>query len=183
MTMRRPSKRTSKMNHKGHESGTLFLILSMAGILMFCGCSNHAPDVPQPGPQLSGNWQFNVANPPDQSFVGGLQGGFLVQNNNSLSGSISFSISGSSAPNCRSGSAAITGTISGQKVTFTAVAGTQTFHFSGSVSTHKSTMLGTYDSTADAAANATGGGTAQTGLSWSASFVPSLVGAIQGSFH
>src|ERR1700757_4007702 len=181
--LRRSNRKSSQMNHKEREGALHLWTLSLAGMLMLCGCSNHSPDVPQPGPQLSGNWQFNVANPPDQSFVGGLQGGFLVQNNNSLSGSISFSISGSSAPNCRSGSAAITGTISGQKVTFTAVAGTQTFHFSGSVSTHKSTMLGTYDSTADAAANATGGGTAQTGLSWSASFVPSLVGAIQGSFH
>jgi len=181
--MLRPSNRTSQMNHKGRKGGRHFLILSMAGILMFCGCSNHAPDIPQPGPQLSGNWQFNVANPPDQSFVGGLQGGFLVQNDNSLSGSISFSISGSSAPNCSIGSAAITGTISGQNVTFTAVAGSQTFTFTGSVSTDSSTMIGTYDSTAGTAANGTGCGTAQTDLSWSATFVPPLVGAIQGSFH
>ena len=30
---------------------------------------------------LSGNWQFTLANPPDGSFLGGLQGGFLLQNN------------------------------------------------------------------------------------------------------
>jgi hypothetical protein len=149
---------------------------------MPCGCSNHVPDVPAPGPQLSGNWQFKVANPPDQSFVGGLQGGFLVQNNNSLTGSVAFSISGSSAQICNGGSAAITGTISGQNVTFTAVAGTQTFTLTGSVSADNSTMIGSYSSTAGAA-NGAACGTAQSGLPWSANFVPPLVGAIQGGFH
>ena len=155
------------------------LILSLVSISMLSGCSSHTPDVPQFGPQLSGNWQFTVANPPDQSFVGGLQGGFLVQNSNSLTGSIAFSISSPLGTNCDAGSAAISGSVSGQNVTFTAVAGAQTFTFTGSVSLDNSTMIGTYDSTA----GTTGCGTAQSSLSWSASFVPPLIGAIQGNFH
>jgi hypothetical protein len=170
------------MKHKGREGVRRLWILPIAGMLMLCGCSNHVPDVQQFGPQLSGNWQFTVANPPDQSFVGGVQGGFLVQSNNSLTGSLAFSISGSSASVCNSGSAGITGTISGQNITFTAVAGTQTFTFTGSVSTDNSTMVGSYSSTAGTA-NGAACGTAQTGLPWSAKFVPPLVGAIQGSFH
>ena len=160
-----------------------FWLSSFAGLLMLCGCSNHVPDVPPFGPQLSGNWQFTVANPPDQSFAGGLQGGFLVQNNNSLTGSIAYSISDSPASVCNSGSATITGTISEQNVTFTAAAGTQTFTFIGSVSTDSSTMIGTYSSTAGTGANGIACGTAQTNLAWSANFVPPLVGAIQGNFH
>lgn len=180
--LRRSNKESSKMRHTGRGRWQCLWIFFLAVILLLCGCSNHVPDVPQPGPQLSGNWQFNVANPPDQSFVGGLQGGFLVQNNNSLTGSIAFSISGSSAQTCNSGSAAITGAINGQNVTFTAVTGTQTFTFTGSVSTDNSTIVGTYSSTAGTA-NGTACGTAQAGLPWSANFVPPLVGAIQGGFH
>jgi hypothetical protein len=180
--LRRSNRKSSRMNHKGREGVRRLWILPIAGMLMLCGCSNHVPDVPPFGPQLSGNWQFTVANPPDQSFVGGVQGGFLVQSNNSLTGSLAFSISGSSASVCNSGSAGITGTISGQNITFTAVAGTQTFTFTGSVSTDNSTMVGSYSSTAGTA-NGAACGTAQTGLPWSAKFVPPLVGAIQGSFH
>jgi len=178
----RSNKKSSQMKHNEHGGGRYLWIPSLAAILMVCGCSNRVPDVPQFGPQLSGNWQFTVANPPDQSFVGGLQGGFLVQNNNSLSGSVAFSISGSSASVCNSGSAAITGTISGQNVTFIAVAGTQTFTFTGSISTDNSTIVGTYSSTAGTT-NGTACGTAQTNLAWTANFVPPLVGAIQGNFH
>lgn len=180
--LRRRKEKSSQVKQKGHGGGRCLWIFSLAVILMLCGCSNHVPDVPAPGPQLSGNWQFKVANPPDQSFGGGMQGGFLVQNNNSLTGSVAFSISGSSAQICNSGSAAITGTISEQNVTFTAAAGTQTFTFTGSVSTDNSTMVGTYSSTAGAA-NGAACGTAQAGLPWSANFVPPLVGAIQGGFH
>jgi len=171
------------MNHKGREGECRYLILAMAGILMLCGCSNHTPDIPAQGPQLSANWQFNMANPADLSFVGGLNGGFLVQNNNSLTGSIKFSMSTSSGAYCNSGSAPITGSISEQNVTFTAVAGTQTFTFTGSVSTDSSTMIGTYDASAGTATDGTTCGNAQTGLSWSANVVPPLVGAIQGNFH
>jgi len=178
--LRRSNRKLSEMKHKGREGTRPLWTLFLAGMLMLCGCSNHVPDVPQSGPQLSGNWQFTVANPPDQSFAGGLQGGFLVQNNNSLSGSVALSISDGSSV-CNSGSAAITGTISGQNVTFTAVAGTQTFTFTGSVSTDNSTMAGIYSSTAGT--NGTACGTAQTNLAWSANFVPPLVGAIQGNFH
>src|SRR5215831_15125991 len=181
--MLRRRNRTSRMKHKSREGGCRFLILSMAGMLLLCGCSNHGPDLPPPGPQLSGNWQFNVANPSDHSFVGGLSGGFLVQNNNSLTGSLKFSMSTTSGAYCNSGSAAITGSISEQNVTFTAVAGSQTFTFTGSVSSNSATMIGTYHATTGTAADGTTCGNAQTGLSWSANVVPPLVGAIQGNFH
>jgi hypothetical protein len=79
---------------------------------------------------------------------------------------------------CNSGSAPITGTISGQTVTLTAVAGTQTFTLTGTLSTDGSTMMGTYAST-----DGKGCGTAQTGLQWSATSVQPLNGPVQGIFH
>ena len=79
---------------------------------------------------------------------------------------------------CNSGSAPVTGTISGQTVTLTAAAGSQTFTLNGTLSANGSTMMGTYTST-----DGKGCGTAQTGLQWSATSVPPLAGPIQGSFH
>src|ERR1700747_1045137 len=95
--LKRSNRKSSQVNHRERQGARHLWSLSLAGMLMLCGCSNHIPDVPQFGPQLSGNWQFTVANPRDQSFVGGLQGGFLVQNNNSLTGNIAFSISAGSS--------------------------------------------------------------------------------------
>ena len=133
---------------------------------------------------LSSNWQFTMGPPPDGSFLGGLQGGFLLQNSGAVTGAATYSVS---LPlltfPCNSGSGAITGTISGQTVTLTAVAGTQTFALTGMLSSDGSTMVGTYTSTAGTAVDGTPCGTAQTGLQWSAISVPPITGLIQGSFH
>jgi hypothetical protein len=133
---------------------------------------------------LSGNWQFTMAPPANGSFFGGLQGGFLQQSSSSVQGTAAYAVSLSQLLNpCSSGSAAITGTISGQSVTLTASAGTQTFTFAGTLSFDGSTMIGTYSSTAGTASDGAPCGTAQSGLQWSAIFVPLITGAIQGSFH
>jgi hypothetical protein len=157
-------------------------LLVMAGTMMFSACagssSNRNSQIPL---TLSGNWQFTMAPPADGSFSGGLQGGFLLQKNTAVTGAAAYSVSLSANPNptvCSSGSAAITGTLTGQEVALTAVAGTQTFAFTGTLSLDSSTMGGTYTSTAS-----TGCGTAQTGLQWNAILVPPLTGSIQGSFY
>ena len=63
-------------------------------------------------------------------------------------------------------------------MTLTVAAGVQAFTLSGTLSASGTTMAGTYAST-----DGNGCGTAQTGLRWTAISVPSLTGAIQGSFH
>ncbi|MGA9508037.1 MAG: choice-of-anchor D domain-containing protein [Candidatus Sulfotelmatobacter sp.] len=168
-------------------------ILLIAATLTLSACSgSHSSSGSPNGAPLSGNWQFTVASPTDQSFLGGLQGGFLLQNNGAVTGAAVYSIlsppaqTGGNATVCNSGSAPITGTLSGQNVTLTAVAGAQTFTFTGMLSSDVSTMTGTYASTAPAASSTASGtpcGTAQTGLQWSAISVPPLSGVIQGSFH
>jgi hypothetical protein len=164
-------------------------ILLFAGAMMLSACSNSTSRGAQNAASISGNWQFTVANPSDQSFAGGVQSGFLLQNNGSVRGAAVYSISllptdgGGNATVCNSGSAPFTGTISGSSVTLTAAAGTQTFTFTGTLSSNGSTMAGTYSSTAGLMVNGTPCGTAQTGLQWSAISVPPLSGPIQGSFH
>jgi len=141
---------------------------------------------------LSGNWQFTMApqtdgNPGDPTFTGGLQGGFLVMSNGTITGQTVYSVTSSAAPAgtgpCNSGSAPVSVVLSGQNVTITEAAGTQTFTLTGTLSSDGSTMMGTYTSTAGTAANGSVCGYAETGLSWSAVSVPPLTGSITGSFH
>lgn len=166
----------------------LLLLLAGTMVLSACGGSSSSGGSETPA-TLSGNWQFSmanqVANPPNPEFTGGLQGGFLLQNSSgSVTGGAAYSVS---EPQllipCNSGSASITGTISGQNVTLAAVAGTQTFTFTGTLSFDGSTMVGTYASSAGTAGDGAPCGSAQTGLQWSAILVPPITGAIQGSFH
>ena len=161
----------------------MLLLLAGAMTLTSCGGTGSS-DTPPPVLTLSGNWQFTVAPPPDGSFVGGVQGGFLLQKGGAVTGAAVYAVSPPQLGYpCNSGSAPITGTLSGQAVTLTAVAGTQTFSFTGSLSSDGSTISGTYASTAGTAADGSACGTAQTGLQWSAILVPPITGSIQGSFH
>ncbi len=159
----------------GH-AGLLFILLLGLATLSACGGSSNSSDAAR---QISGNWQItNMAL--DPALRGGMQGGFLKQNKGSISGQFVYSFSLISQPGtfCNSGTATITGTVSGQDVTLTAVAGAQTYTLKGTLSSDGSTVMGTYDST-----DGQGCGTAQTGLQWSAILVPPLSGAVQGSFH
>ena len=163
--------------------GLLFLLAGMM-MLSACGGTGSSGGSQNSNLTLSGNWQFTMANPPDGSFLGGLQGGFLLQNSGAVTGGAVYSVS---LPlltfPCNSGSAPITGTIKGQSVSLTAVAGTQTFTLTGMLSVNGSTMVGTYMSTAGTAADGAPCGTPQTGLQWSAISVPPITGSIQGNFH
>ncbi len=177
---------------------SLWVLLLASMMLSGCGGSSSSSSSQNSGP-LAGNWQFSLASPADGSFVGSpnpactatpgtplpiCSGGFLQQNKGSVSGALVYSIElppsqNSTLPTlCNSGSAPITGTITGQNVTLTAVAGTQTFTLTGILSADGSTMMGTYAST-----DGKGCGTAQSGLQWSATSVQPLNGSVQGIFH
>ena len=159
------------------------LLLGCTLMLPACGGSSNTGSALTNIVTLTGNWQFTVSNPPDQSFLGGIQGGFLLQTGSTASGAVSYSISlpaGGSPTVCSSGSAPVTATIDGQNVTLTAVAGTQTFTLTGMMSINGKTMVGTY---ASIATDGSVCGTSQAGLQWSATLVPTLAGQFQGSFH
>ncbi len=164
-------------------------ILLLASTLMLSACGSNSSSGSQSNGALAGNWQFTVASPSDQSFIGGVQGGFLLQTNSMVNGQVVYSVSfppaqaGGIATVCNSGSAPITGTISGKGVTLTVTTGTQNFSFTGTLSADGTTMTGTYSSTAGSMMNGVPCGTVQSGLQWSAILVPPLTGAITGSFH
>lgn len=158
----------------------------LLGICFLSACGGGGNNASTNPLTISGNWQFTMAPPPDNSFLGGLEGGFLQQSSGSVNGSLAYSVSlppGSNQPACNSGSAAVSGTVDGQIVTITAVAGTQTFSLSGTLSYNALTMDGTYDSTPGTAQDGSPCGTAQSGLQWHAVFVPELSGSIQGTVH
>jgi hypothetical protein len=161
------------------------LILPAALIFSSCGGGSDSSNQALTTGQLAGNWQFTMSPPSDNSFVGGIQGGFLLQNNSTgaITGEVTYAISlppagGAPATLCNSGTAPVTGNFNGQNITLTAVAGPQTFTLSGTLSATGTTLLGTYSSTLNK-----GCGTAQSNLQWSAVSVPSLTGTIQGFFH
>jgi hypothetical protein len=160
-------------------------VLMLAGLMTLAGCGGSSSGNSSPNNvSLSGNWQFTMAPPHDGSFTGGLQGGFLLESGGTVKGATEYAVL---LPQllipCSTGSAAVTGTVSGQTVQLTAVAGTQIFTLSGTISLDGSTMSGTYTSTAGTAPDGSPCGTAQSGLQWTAALVPSISGAVTGTFH
>src|SRR5450432_707712 len=67
-------------------------VLLFGGIILLAGCGSSSGG-PQTSATLSGNWQFNMAAPQDQSFLGGIQGGFLLDNSGSINGAAVYSVS------------------------------------------------------------------------------------------
>jgi hypothetical protein len=160
------------------------MIVLLVGTIMLSSCSSSSSNTQTVAPSLTGNWQFTLAAPGDGSFLGGLQGGFLTQaSGSSVSGAVAYSVAlpGTPPSLCNTGSAAVTGSISGQNVTLTATAGTQTFTLTGTLSLNGETMVGTYDF-AGTAADGSACGNPQTGLLWNATLVPQLTGQVEGIF-
>ncbi len=172
------------------------LLALLAAAMMLSACGGGSSGGSQENLTLSGNWQFTMSPQIDSNgqaaFLGGLQGGFIVQNGGAATGAANYAVSLPQLPYpCNSGSAAITGTVSsGQNVALTAIAGTQTFILTGTLSLDGSTMMGTYTSTGGTAPDGSACGSVEpppgqnlSGLQWSAVLVPPITGGIQGSFH
>jgi len=175
----------------------VLFILMLCSIVVLSACggnSSNSSDPPQAA-SMVGNWQFSMTNPdtsgnyPTTSQYG-LQGGFLLQSNGSLTGQAIYSISGPAQGDavyqiCDTGSAQITGSISGQTVNLVAVAGTQTFTLQGTLGSDGSITSATFTTPGGTATGFQNCGVATPtgGLSWSATLVPSLTGAFTGTFH
>jgi len=166
---------------------SLSIVLWMAGLIFLSSCGGGSSQLTgSSGESAAGNWQFAMT-PPSDNPAGtpyGLQGGFLLQKQGSVSGSATYSVSSAaSVPPCNSGSAVVTGTISGQNVSYTAVAGTQTFNLTGTLTADGTTIMGTYSATAGTASGGNACGSAQSGLPWQATLIPPINGGVQGSLH
>ena len=171
----------SLLSSQRHTAVSLAFLCAL--MLLMLGCSSSRSSPPAGTGQLAGNWQFAMTPPSDGSFLGGIQGGFLLQNGTTVTGAVVYSVqlpgqNGGAPTICSSGSGPVTGSIQGQNVALTVTAGPQTFTLNGGLSTSGSTIIGTYTST-----DGQGCGTAQSALQWSATLVPAVTGAIQGNFH
>jgi hypothetical protein len=174
---------------------SLWVVLLLAGTVMLSACGGSSSHDPQQSASFSGNWQFSMTNPDPttpQVTQYGLQGGFLLQNNGALTGQAVYSISGWNQSTsqwlvCDSGSAPITGTVSGQTVNLTAVAGSQTFALaSGTLGSDGKVTGGTFTTLGGTAAGFSSCGlpaTTAMNLPWNVIPVPPLSGSITGSFH
>lgn len=185
----------------------LLILLSLA--LSGCGGSNSSA-VTSSDPQVSGNWQFNLTTKGTSLAIGvsPLQGGFLLQKNGSITGQTAFSIElPPSQPTnppttCNAGTATVSGTVSGQSVSLSAVMGTLDVH--GNATTQTLTLNGgTLSADNSTIQNGTWtlspgyytvqtngpnqflpcGGEPQDKGPWSATLVPPLTGGFQGFFH
>lgn len=165
--------------------------LLWASLAALAGCGGSGSNSQSGSGALTGNWQFQLSN--DGSYTGGPAGGFFLQNGGSTTGSLTYSVLApaiNSTVPCAGGVAQVTGTVNGQNVSLTITAGSQTFTLTGTMGSGAggSTMSGTYTSTAGANMQISGGGTApcgaaQSGMSWTATSVPSVTGTVQGDFH
>src|SRR5262252_8177478 len=72
------------------EGALLFCLCATLLLLSGCGGSSSSSNNSSGGAQIAGNWQFTMTPPSDGSFLGGIQGGFLLQNNNSVTGSVVY---------------------------------------------------------------------------------------------
>src|ERR1700746_466630 len=73
------------------RNSLLLLLFVNLFVLSACG-GGKSSSRSQTSGQIAGNWQFTMASPSDNSYLGGIQGGFLLQNNESLTGEIVYAI-------------------------------------------------------------------------------------------
>lgn len=176
-------------------------ILVLAAVTAFLSSCGNSSSSSEPTGALTGNWQITMTPTSGSSFIGSpLQGGFLLQQNGSVTGQIVLSITTSSGV-CNTGVATVTGTVSGRTATISLAVNTlnsggnpttQTLTLSGGQlgtnSLGTPTIQGTsFAFSADGYGQVNGslvpcGLGADTGT-WSATSYPPVTGAIQGFFH
>jgi len=150
------------------------LVVLVLLISASCGGSSHAAT----GGALTGNWQINLSQnyplPPTQISISG----FLSESSDGLTGSVQgpTEISSNGKQNC-GGVGLVTGTISGQNVTFSLDPGGTIFNFTGVISSDSTSMSGSYQALAGACF------TKPTTGTWTASLIPPLNGSFTGTFN
>src|ERR1700744_5814307 len=111
----RPQMRFFLMNKPVHG----FLLLTCLAVLAGCGGNSNSGQAANGA--LAGNWQFTMTAPADNSYLGGIQGGFLLQKDKSVTGGVVYAIqlpaqAGGVPTLCSGGSAPVTGTFDGTNV-------------------------------------------------------------------
>lgn len=149
------------------------LVISLCALVSCGGSSSPAP---QNTGLMTGNWQLNLTEgfPPPATQIS--VGGFLVQSNNSVTGSVQGPtiVGGSGTAPC-GGISPFVGTISGQNISFSLNPGGTEFDFTGTVSSNGQTMSGSYQALGGACLGVPTSGT------WTGTQVPPLSGSFTGT--
>jgi hypothetical protein len=151
-------------------------------LLILAGCgstSKSSTSDPQSGiiGPLTGNWQLTLLQQEPRPSTQLSVSGFLQQSSNSLTGSVQGpNIIGNngSTVNC-AGISSLTGTISGQTVSFSVNPGGTTFNFTGNISPDFESMSGDYQALGGACLTVPLSGT------WNAFLIPPLNGNFTGT--
>src|SRR5262245_45950426 len=114
------TRQTQAMKSEFNKAVGCVFLLWLLVILAACGGSSNSGQSATGG-QLAGNWQFTMSAPGDNSFLGGIQGGFLLQKDKSVTGGVVYAVqlpaqAGGLPTLCSSGSAPVTGTFDGSTV-------------------------------------------------------------------
>ena len=108
-TIRDRANHRSSVGFRRVGSAKTFLPFALAGLIVLSACGGSNVSQSQSTGALAGNWQFTMTAPSDNSFQGGMQGGFLLQSKGSVTGGITYSVSlpseqqGGSSTLCSSG--------------------------------------------------------------------------------
>jgi len=163
------------------NSGRLARIAAATCISLFLficiGCGSKSSTSTN-GP-LTGNWQLNLTQNYPTPSAQLSASGFLVQASNSLTGSVQGPvIIGASEFHECGGQGPLTGTISGQDVTFSLTPGGATLQFAGAISSDNTSMSGTYQGLSGACYNQS-----STSGTFTAQLVPPLNGSFTGTLN
>jgi hypothetical protein len=154
----------------------LFTIAVVVASCTLVSCAGNSPAPTQNTGVMTGNWQLNLMQSYPAPHTQLSVGGFLVQSSNSLTGSVQGPtiIGGNGTTPC-GGVGPLTGTISGQNVTFSLNPGGTQFDFTGKVSSDSHSMSGSYQALGGACLGDPTSGT------WTATIVPPLNGNFTGT--
>jgi hypothetical protein len=147
-----------------------YLVFVLGG----CGGSSSSSSSAKQGP-LAGNWQITLTQeiPAQNPIVQLSVSGFLLESNNSVTGSLALPGDGTTF-NC-AGVGPVTGTVSGQNVAMSVDEGGSTLSLTGAVSSDSKVMAGTYQTLPGGCTKTPTSGT------WAAFQIPPLNGNFSGN--
>ena len=155
-------------------------LVTIALVILLCtlvSCGGSSSIQPQNTGAMTGNWQLNLKQDYPKPGAQISVGGFLVQANTSLTGSVQGPtiISGTGVRTPCGGISPFVGTISGRNVTFSLNPGGTQFDFTGIISSDSRSMSGSYQALGGACLGIPTSGT------WTGTLVPPLNGSFTGT--